>query len=798
LKRLLLVAVFFALFSYGTLAVIQQDSMKIFAVTTEGTGLSADLAVTTEPGTGRVWSSVTPLVGTTTQSAERTAIEAAIIYVPEAKQFDYKFDIKSDASVVEGPSAGAAMTLLVVSMLRNRHVPTNVSVTGTISSDGSIGPVGGVFEKAQEAGNQGIKLFLVPKGESKQIVKLPSGVESIDLISYALDKWGVKIVEVENMDQLLKLAYSDIGAIDVNKNRDENTFDFLPEPISTAQSLSLMYAITEKYVTDGKKQVEESKKALNGSMLEDNELVQVLLGSLNNSEETLNEAELLLDRNFLYSAANYAFLAKVNAKLVQDIAENPSILSYSSTLFNSRLQDLKKRIQSLESSLSETVPLDYLEWHIGAQQRVVYAENSVNKLLSSQTIVIDTTGGKTDYSQIIQRIQDYEFAEAWLEIAQDFANEAAKSERVVKPDNTFKSTVDQLLVQAENGLAVMKKEESEDIQRRYDAAVREKQLGWNLAAVFDAATAIALINSVNFTKDNDLNKLYDTLVEKSQKTKSEISSGKGAFVWANLYLDHANYYLTGADYYKSSKREAKALEAVKSGLSIAFMAENLSTASKDFYAYYDSIPEEKIIKTPANGKNNGKQNNTALWVLGIGFAAGWLLVGFLLLVVFKKGPKQKATMQQQMEQITKMQKELDKSLSEGKISNEQYYALQEKYSVRQSLLQKELEEKSERVVEIDSLRARLLGFEHVLHSLKSHYQAGLIIAEDYKKQVDIVQKEIDSIKAEIKSEAEALSKEDAQIKQQSIADLKAETEKIEKPKEDKKQKQKKAMGKKTK
>jgi len=38
-------------------------------------------------------------------------------------------------------------------------------MTGTINSDGTIGPVGGVPEKAQAAGQYHAKIFLVPKGK---------------------------------------------------------------------------------------------------------------------------------------------------------------------------------------------------------------------------------------------------------------------------------------------------------------------------------------------------------------------------------------------------------------------------------------------------------------------------------------------------------------------------------------------------------------------------------------------------------------------------------------------------------
>ncbi len=774
MKKFALVLVLLMLFfSSSVLAVIQKDSMQIFAVTTEGQGLGAELTVTTELGTGKVWSSVKPLVGTTTQNAERTAIEVAKIYAGEADQYDYKFEISSNASVVEGPSAGAAMALLAVSMLRNRHVPSEISITGTISSDGSVGPVGGVFEKAQEASRQGIKLFLVPKGEVKQIVKLPSGIQSVNLIDYASKEWGLKIVEVENMDQVLKLAFSDIGTIDINQSNDKNIFDFLPVPIENVQSLGLMREITAKYIVDGKQQVESAKKALNSSMLEDNEIVQALLASLNNSEETLKEAELLFDRNFLYSAANYAFLAKANAMLVKDIAENPSLLSLSSTLFHSRLQEIKKKVQLLESDLSEYIPLDYLEWHIAAQQRVVYADNAISSLLSSQTIVVDTGEGADQYGAIFKRMQDYEFAVAWYDISNSFFEQSKKSTRKILPDNAFKNEIEPMIVQVENMLSVLQNKDNEDIMRRYNAAVREKQLGWYLATGFDAAQALALINSSKLAnEETDFNKLYSSLTEKTGNISADMEKASGAFVWTNLYLDHSNYYISGADYYLGQKSEAKALESLKSAISIVFMAEEIEKISKEYYAHYNFIPESKIIKENNDLTASVKQNGLLTIILAIGFVVGWALVVVLAIKVFRKVAEQKKySLKQQINQVIGLQDRLEKEIFNGKISKEKYFSLHEKYAERLNLLQAALKEKSEQVVEIDSLRARLVGLEHALRSLKSHYDSGLVLNEDYKKEVEILQKEMNSIKSEIDNQKKEIIEEEIQLKQQAIADF---------------------------
>ena len=105
-------ALFFLLaFSAQVLAVVESSQMKIFAVTTEGKGLSADLKLSIQPGSGRVWSSVAPLVGTTTQNAEIVAVELAKKYniiegISGLKKQDLIFRILQSRTDSEGVMYG--------------------------------------------------------------------------------------------------------------------------------------------------------------------------------------------------------------------------------------------------------------------------------------------------------------------------------------------------------------------------------------------------------------------------------------------------------------------------------------------------------------------------------------------------------------------------------------------------------------------------------------------------------------------------------------------------------------------
>ncbi|MCH7902363.1 hypothetical protein IIC68_01265, partial [archaeon] len=107
MKKLLLLLTLFSLLFSPAFAVIEKDSIPIYAVTTRGEGLVAELTLEIEPGEGKIWSSVSPLVGTSTQNAERIAVQVSREFFSRVDDYDFKFTISSVASVVEGPSAGA-------------------------------------------------------------------------------------------------------------------------------------------------------------------------------------------------------------------------------------------------------------------------------------------------------------------------------------------------------------------------------------------------------------------------------------------------------------------------------------------------------------------------------------------------------------------------------------------------------------------------------------------------------------------------------------------------------------------
>ena len=145
----------------------REAEIYITAVSNQGEGALGKARVKIAPGDGSLLLNTDPFIDTDTQMSARRAKAVAEELTGEdlsSKDVTYSFDI--EGSFVGGPSAGAAMTVATIAAIEDRQVDNQAAVTGTITREGRIGRVGGILEKAEAAGEGGLKKFYVPEGQS--------------------------------------------------------------------------------------------------------------------------------------------------------------------------------------------------------------------------------------------------------------------------------------------------------------------------------------------------------------------------------------------------------------------------------------------------------------------------------------------------------------------------------------------------------------------------------------------------------------------------------------------------------
>ena len=108
---------------------------------------------------------------------------------------DIHIHVPDGATPKEGPSAGAAMTTALVSVLTGIPVRADVAMTGEITLRGEVTAIGGLKEKLLAALRGGIKTVMIPEENVKDLAEIPDNV-----------KQGLNIVPVRWIDKVLEVA----------------------------------------------------------------------------------------------------------------------------------------------------------------------------------------------------------------------------------------------------------------------------------------------------------------------------------------------------------------------------------------------------------------------------------------------------------------------------------------------------------------------------------------------------------------------------------------------------------------
>ncbi len=95
----------------------------------------------------------------------------------------------------DGPSAGITLATALISALTGRPTRHDLVMTGEITLRGKVLPIGGLKEKMLAAHRAGIRTFLLPKGNAKDLAEIPATVRE-----------AMEVIPVERMSEVLALA----------------------------------------------------------------------------------------------------------------------------------------------------------------------------------------------------------------------------------------------------------------------------------------------------------------------------------------------------------------------------------------------------------------------------------------------------------------------------------------------------------------------------------------------------------------------------------------------------------------
>ncbi len=110
-------------------------------------------------------------------------------------KFDTHVHVPEGATPKDGPSAGVAMVVALVSALSKVPVRADIAMTGEITLRGRILPIGGLKEKLLAALRGGIRTVLIPEENRKDLADIPENVTQ-----------DLEIIPVKWIEQALDIA----------------------------------------------------------------------------------------------------------------------------------------------------------------------------------------------------------------------------------------------------------------------------------------------------------------------------------------------------------------------------------------------------------------------------------------------------------------------------------------------------------------------------------------------------------------------------------------------------------------
>jgi ATP-dependent Lon protease len=114
---------------------------------------------------------------------------------PVFEKTDIHVHVPDGATPKDGPSAGVAMTVAMVSVLTGVPIRKDIAMTGEITLRGRVTAIGGLKEKLLAALRSGVKTVLIPQENEKDLADVPDNV-----------KGALEIIPISTADEALKWA----------------------------------------------------------------------------------------------------------------------------------------------------------------------------------------------------------------------------------------------------------------------------------------------------------------------------------------------------------------------------------------------------------------------------------------------------------------------------------------------------------------------------------------------------------------------------------------------------------------
>ncbi len=348
--------------------------LEVPAVGDLDSGTMINISVKGVSGSGITYVSTSPYAGQEFQQS----INEVVAYISSKRNlagmdFLVSTDASGYASLLDGPSAGVAMGIIIKSLSENKDISHDITITGGLDRNGYVIPVGALAQKAEVASQNGKKMLMVRIASVDDRIRL-------DKISKELN---FPVVEYDSFDD----AYNTFTATDSSYNTNLNY------QISNANISSLQMREPDPMFSYA---VEQLLNDLDYELL-------LAKGAYPDAYNYLDSkrrlARDLQSKGYSYSAGNEAFLALYKARVL------------NSNLSNYELIKLEERVwDCIESARGKVMNASSFSAYLNSELRLYWAEDEMQK-------VNESISGEMSLSHRMLAIESIARAHEWCKLS---------------------------------------------------------------------------------------------------------------------------------------------------------------------------------------------------------------------------------------------------------------------------------------------------------------------------------------------------------------------------------------------
>lgn len=484
------------------------------------------MTVRVSQGTGNTYFTIDPEVGLTTQLSALSAIRYAYSISNVSNQScDTFVSLERSDSIesVDGPSAGLNIAVLTYAALNNLPIRNDAVLTGAIGKYGAALPVGGLFEKSQAAALNGAKYFVAPldslamrvillpieKKYNIQVINVKSTKEAIDFLVYG---------KLPQEDPLLISANTSLP--DFTNSRVKGTENFKPLAVNM---------------------INLNKDAMDNFNYSDKYAAAIK----SRFQTILDKEDMLLNKDYFFTAANDAFLNYISVKTLQGY--------YSGDYLN--IRQAKKEISNcIDSIPALTKTTENYEFVIGSELRKAWAEQ---KLQNAQIGALE--------EEKYLNYNDLLYAKAWCIVSSSIIQVAPNQS--ISTQNYIDESLWQSLAKKRLDYAEKINSTNDEFKRRKAVAENLYQQGKYGASAFESQYVINYYALAYLSNDS--------ISIENMSDPSNLFSYNTSSLWARVYSSHAEFI------YQTSEDKMEAIKLLDYSKSLDSLTNELLYAQKN-------------------------------------------------------------------------------------------------------------------------------------------------------------------------------------------------------------------------